>query len=60
MNRRYITLPTVLLALSLAAGCANYENLKAYEGPELPDDQIAILKCGACGPWTEDHSRNGI
>ena len=35
-----ITLLATLGALSLATGCATY---KGYQGPDLPDDQVAIL-----------------
>ena len=42
MNRRYITLPMLLLVLSLSSGCGtNY--YKGYEGPTLPESEIAVL-----------------
>ncbi len=44
MNRRYITLPMVLLVLSLSSGCA----YKGYEEPTLPDDQVAVLRLACC------------
>ena len=44
MNRRYITLPMLLLVLSLSSGCAGYEE------PTLPDDQVAVLRLACCSP----------
>ncbi len=37
-----ITLLATLIALSLMTGCSG-PPFKAYKGPELPDDQVAIL-----------------
>lgn len=41
MKRRYTTLPTILLALGLLSGC---DTTKGYEGPDLPDEQLAFVK----------------
>ena len=42
MNRRYITLPMLLLVLSLSSGCGTTE-YRGYEGPSLPESQVAVL-----------------
>ncbi len=50
MNRRYITLPMLLLVLSLLSGCTY--TMKAYEGPDLPKDKVATLRSGTL--WYPD------
>ena len=44
MNRRYITLPMLLLVLSLSSGCGPTKtDYRGYEGPSLPESQVAVL-----------------
>ena len=50
MNRRYITLPMLLLVLSLSSGCTG--KIKAYEGPALPKDKVATVRSGTL--WYPD------
>ncbi len=53
MNRRYITLPMLLLVLSLSSGCGTTE-YRGYEGPSLPESQVAVLSLVLSPPLPGD------
>ena len=56
MNRRYITLPMLLLVLSLSSGCGPTKtDYRGYEGPSLPESQVAVLSLVLFPPLPGDY-----